>query len=99
MPAFRFEALDPAGKTVNGLVEADNPKAARAQLRLQQLVPLKVETVVQGTAGEGEGLNKQLFVRRVFNSSALAIWTRQLSGLVVAGLPLERALTALADEA
>ena len=35
----------------------------------------------------------------MFNPTALAIWTRQLSGLVVAGLPLERALTALADEA
>ena len=55
MPAFRFEALDAAGKTINGLVEADNPKAARAQLRLQQLVPLKVETVAQGTAGEARG--------------------------------------------
>lgn len=96
MPAFRFEALDAAGKTMNGLVEADNPKAARAQLRLQQLVPLKVENVQ--SAPEGEGLNRQIFARRVFNASALAIWTRQLSGLVVAGLPLERALTALADE-
>jgi general secretion pathway protein F len=97
MPAFRFEALDAAGKTVNGLVEADNPKAARAQLRLQQMVPLKVENVA--AAPEGEGLNKPIFTRRVFNATALAIWTRQLSGLVVAGLPLERALTALADEA
>jgi general secretion pathway protein F len=101
MPAYRFEALDPAGKTVNGLVEADNPKAARAQLRGQQLVPLKVENV-QASAAAAEGgdtLNKPLFTRRVFNASALSIWTRQLSGLVVAGLPLERALTALADEA
>ena len=29
----------------------------------------------------------------------LAVWTRQLAGLVGSGLPLERALTALADEA
>jgi general secretion pathway protein F len=97
MPAFRFEALDAAGKTINGLVEADNPKAARAQLRQQNFVPLKVENVAAAPAGEG--FNKAIFTTRVFNSSALAIWTRQLSGLVVAGLPLERALTALADEA
>jgi len=97
MPAFRFEALDAAGKTINGLVEADNPKAARAQLRLQHMVPLKVENVA--AAPEGEGFNKPIFTRRVFNATALSIWTRQLSGLVVAGLPLERALTALADEA
>jgi general secretion pathway protein F len=97
MPAFRFEALDAAGKTVNGLVEADNPKLARAQLRSNGLVPLKVDNVAPGQ-GEGQGLNKQIFVGRVFNSASLSIWTRQLSGLVVAGLPLERALTALADE-
>ena len=98
MPAFRFEALDASGKTVNGLVEADNPKAARTQLRAQQLVPLKVDVVVMAAEGPAQGAT-QLFARRVFNPTALAIWTRQLSGLVVAGLPLERALTALADEA
>lgn len=96
MPAFRFEALDATGKTINGLVEADNPKAARAQLRTQHMVPLNVSLV---QVAEAEGSSPKLFARRVFNSSALAVWTRQLSGLVVAGLPLERALTALADEA
>ncbi len=35
----------------------------------------------------------------MFNATRLAIWTRQLAGLVAAGLPLERALTALSDEA
>ncbi|HET8693630.1 MAG TPA: type II secretion system inner membrane protein GspF [Aquabacterium sp.] len=95
MPAFRFEALDADGKTVAGLVEADNPKAARVQLRHQHLVPLKIDVVV----AEAERQSKVLFASRVFNATALAIWTRQLSGLVVAGLPLERALTALADEA
>lgn len=97
MPAFRFEALDATGKTVNGLVDADNPKAARAQLRTQHMVPLKVMPV-QVAEGE-QSTSTKLFTRRVFNSSELAVWTRQLSGLVVAGLPLERALTALADEA
>jgi general secretion pathway protein F len=97
MPAFRFEALDVNGKTVNGLVDADNPKAARAQLRSQALVPLQVDAVV--VQGPSTGGSRQLFQRRVFNPTALAIWTRQLAGLVVAGLPLERALTALADEA
>jgi general secretion pathway protein F len=98
MAAFRFEALDASGKTVNGLVDADNPKAARAQLRGQNLVPLKVE-IVMTAAQETSAGKSSLFVGRVFNSSTLSIWTRQLSGLVVAGLPLERALTALADEA
>ncbi|CAH0351426.1 type II secretion system inner membrane protein GspF [Aquabacterium sp. CECT 9606] len=95
MPAFRFEALETSGKTVTGLVDSDNPKTARAQLRSQQLVPLKIEPV---QVTEEQGQQRSMFTRRAFNSTSLAIWTRQLSGLVSAGLPLERALTALADE-
>jgi general secretion pathway protein F len=96
MPAYRFEALDAAGKTRSGLIEADNAKSARSQLRGQALVPLEVSQVV--TAQQGSpGL--QRFARRVFSSTGLAVWTRQLAGLVGSGLQLERALTALADEA
>ena len=40
-----------------------------------------------------------LFSSRIFNNTQLSILTRQLAGLVCAGLPLERALTALSDEA
>jgi len=98
MAAFRFEALDASGKTVTGLVDADNPKTARAQLRSQHLVPLKVDAVMMA-GSDGGAQSTSFFAGRVFNASALSIWTRQLSGLVVAGLPLERALTALADEA
>ena len=95
MPAYRYDALDAAGKSVNGLVEADNAKAARASLRSRGLVPMDVQAVA-AAAADGSGLR---FARRVFSATALAVWTRQLAGLVTAGLPLERALTALADEA
>lgn len=95
MPAYRFEALDAAGKATTGLLEADNAKVARAQLRAQALVPLDVTQVASaGTSGAGNR-----FTRRVFNNTGLTVWTRQLAGLVGSGLPLERALTALADEA
>ena len=95
MPAYRFEALDAAGKSSTGLLEADNAKAARAQLRAQSLVPLDV-AMVASAGSKGEGLR---FNRRVFGTTGLAVWTRQLAGLVGAGLPLERALTALSEEA
>ena len=94
MPAYRYEALDAAGKAATGLLEADNAKAVRAQLRGRGLVPLDVAPVAAAA-----GAAAQRFRRRVFSSSALAVWTRQLAGLVASGLPLERALTALADEA
>jgi general secretion pathway protein F len=94
MPAYKFEALDGAGKSSTGLLEADNAKAARAQLRAQALVPLAV-TQVASAGTQGPGLR---FTRGVFSATGLAVWTRQLAGLVGSGLPLERALTALGDE-
>ena len=95
MPAYRFEALDAAGKTSNGILEADNAKAARSQLRAQSLVPLAVLPVAASDAQQASSR----WSRRAFSNTALTVWTRQLAGLVGSGLPLERALTALADEA
>ena len=95
MPAYRFEALDAQGKPSSGLLEADNAKAARAQLRAQTLVPLSVQPVVVADSS----MAAARFSRRAFTATGLSVWTRQLAGLVGAGLPLERALTALADEA
>ena len=101
MPAYQVEAMQADGKVSKGVLEADTAKAARAALRLQALVPLAV-TVLSGAEGQSGSqslLQTNLFGGRVFNATRLAIWTRQLAGLVTAGLPLERALTALADEA
>jgi general secretion pathway protein F len=95
VPAYRFEALDAAGKSQGGLLDADNARAARAQLRARALVPLDVVPVAVASGGS-QGLR---LARRVFTATSLAVWTRQLAGLVSSGLPLERALTALADEA
>ena len=102
MPAYSFEALTADGATRKGIIEADTARSARSMLRAQALVPLAVHTV--GAAGKGvqpasaSGWNTTLWSKRVFNATALAIWTRQIAGLVTSGLPLERALTALADE-
>jgi general secretion pathway protein F len=97
MPAFSFEALDNLGQTRKGVLDADSARSARSLLRSQALIPLEVKPVhASGGAAKAAG---GLFRRRVFNSTRLAIWTRQLAGLVTAGLQLERALTALSDEA
>jgi general secretion pathway protein F len=97
MPAYSYEALTAEGKATTGLLEADNAKAARAQLRAQALVPLAV-VPVSVAANDGSARTGWLR-RRAFSGDGLAIWTRQLAGLVGAGLPLERALTALSEDA
>jgi general secretion pathway protein F len=100
MPAYSFEALDAQGATQKGLIDADTAKAARSLLRARSLVPLSVDPAVNvGADGKGKGLNTTLWGGRVFNATGLAVWTRQIAGLVAAGLPLERALSALSEEA
>jgi general secretion pathway protein F len=96
VPVYSFEALTAGGDTRKGVIEADSVKAARSTLRGQALVPLKVESV---SAGDAQAAGQGGFKRRAFNASGLTIWTRQLAGLVSAGLPLERALSSLSDEA
>lgn len=99
MPAFSFEALDAQGQTRKGTIEADNARAARSQLRAQALVPMAVEVVASGSADAQQGSASRWMTRPVLGSTALTVWTRQLAGLVASGLPIERALAALAEEA
>ena len=104
MPVYSFEALTAEGQSRKGVIDADSAKAARGMLRAQALVPIKLEAVgadaaqLRGTDGVQQqgGRRRQ---RRVFNATGLGVWTRQLAGLVSSGLPLERALSSLADEA
>lgn len=102
MPAFSFDALDAQGQPRKGTIEADTARAARSLLRAQALVPLAVELLGANsgaTAGQAPSWSERLLTRAVFNATSLAVWTRQLAALVASGLPLERALAALADEA
>jgi general secretion pathway protein F len=98
MPAFTYQAMNAQGKNLQGVLEGDSARAVRSMLRAQGLIPLQVE-VVKATDTKGLGLNTVVFATRAFSAAALTIWTRQLASLTQAGLPLERALSALVDEA
>ena len=104
MPAYSFEALTAEGQIRKGVMQADSARAARGLLRAQALVPVLVDVVgasgqTQLEASQQGLLNKSIFTKRAFNTTGLAIWTRQIAGLVASGLPLERALASLSDEA
>ncbi|TNY06064.1 type II secretion system protein GspF, partial [Escherichia coli] len=53
MPAYRYEAADAAGRADRGVIEADSPKQARAQLRARGLTPIIVDPLA------GAGLAKR----------------------------------------
>ncbi len=95
MPAYRFVAMDATAAEQRGVLEADSARGARSMLRSRGLIPLQVEPIVAETAAGGP----RRFARRRMNTQELALLTRQLAGLLVSGLPLERALLALAEDA
>src|SRR5579863_5058379 len=96
MPAFRFEAIDAAGKAQKGVLDADSARAARGQLRTQGLTPLVVEPAATRMRGER---SQRLSLGRKLSQREQAILTRQLASLLVAGLPLDEALAVLTDQA
>ena len=92
MEAFRYEALDAAGRTVSGIVQADTPRQARTQLRAQGLHPSAVDLV------RARERARQPWSRGI-SSDELSLATRQLATLLASGLTLEQSLTALIEEA
>jgi general secretion pathway protein F len=94
MPAYRFEAATPAGRIERGIVDADGPKQARGVLRERGLTPISVSPVEdRGAQGASIALGGRL------RDAELAMATRQLSSLLSARLPLERALAAVVEQA
>jgi len=97
MPAFRYEAVDAAGATRKGVVNADTARSARADLRLQGLVPLTVDAIAHQVDASGATRSRGFGER--LSQVELALFTRQLASLLEAGLPLEQAFSALLEQA
>jgi len=97
MPAFRYEAVDNLGATRKGVVNADTARSARADLRLQGLVPLTVDAIVHQVDASGATRSRGFGER--LSQVELALFTRQLASLLEAGLPLEQAFSALLEQA
>lgn len=95
MAAFGYKALNANGKQVDGILEGDNPRQIRQQLREKGLIPLEVEPATVKERKVSKGF--QLFKPKI-SSSDLALLTRQLATLVESALPLEEALLAVAEQ-
>ncbi len=97
MPAFRYEAVEATGATRKGVVDADNARAARADLRAQGLLPISVDAIT--TQLDAAGLAKHSAFGNRLSTNELSLFTRQLASLLEASLPLEQAFSALLEQA
>ena len=94
MTIFSYIAVNDAGATINGNVDQLDRASAINALTKQGLRPVSITETKAKIAGVGK---KQLFARKKVKSDQLVMFTRQLSAMISAGVPLLRALTALSD--
>jgi len=93
MTTYRFEAAHQTGKLERGEIDADSARIARNQLRARGLVPISVEA--QGADASPGSSGSRYRMRE----TELALATRQLSSLLIAGLQLDVALATLVEQA
>ncbi len=99
MPVYSYRALNPKGKTVRGVVDAESPQRARGRLRSENLFPVEVN-LTTGTRTRGQYISqlKRLLTVRRNTSAHLTPITRQLATLLAAGLPLVQALDTVQEQ-
>ncbi|HUO04308.1 MAG TPA: type II secretion system inner membrane protein GspF [Candidatus Binataceae bacterium] len=102
MPVFAYRGETAEGRTVNGVVDADSPRGARAKLRETGVFVTEL-TEAHAAASKGKesaspaAASRSLFQRKV-PAAELALLSRQLSALLSAGVQLTEALGALSDQ-
>lgn len=92
MAHFIYIALNPSGGSVKGTIEASDETTAISLLSRQNLRPISIREGVAKAGGFSIG---DFFGKNKVKSDTLVIFTRELSAMVSAGVPLLRALSSL----
>ena len=88
MATFEYKAITNAGKTISGTIDGNSKDSATEALSAQGIKVIQIEL----SKGKAKHLGKAKLVD-------LVLFTRQLSTMVSAGVPLMRSLTTLQTQA
>lgn len=88
MPLFQYKAADAQGGILEGEMEARALESVAEHLQAQGFMPIQIE---EATVGGGGGWLSG-FGRARVSQDEIAMMTREISTLLRAGLPLDRAL-------
>ncbi len=92
MAQFSYTAQNSSGAAVSGAIEAASRESALELLRNQHLKPISLSE-----ASEQKGFNISIGKPKV-KSKDLVIFTRQISTMISAGVPILRSLNTLANQ-
>lgn len=88
-----YKAVDNNGKSISGLIEANNPNEAAVYLRSKELLPIKIEK-----AEKSKIINSIPFFSEKVKSSDVTNFTRQLSSMLTSGITLLRSLEIMKNQ-
>ncbi|MEX0978555.1 MAG: type II secretion system F family protein, partial [Pirellulales bacterium] len=100
MPTYQFEAMDATGQEIRDVIEAPSEEEAQATIRQMGYFITKIAVKKQrkAAAEKAKGSRKRGFAIGGVNSKVLTAFTRQLSILQDAGLPILRSLRILENQ-
>ena len=98
MPVFAYRGLGNDGRSVQGVIDADNARTARGKLRASGIFPTDIAEEAAARAKK-EASTFSFLTRDRLPPVELALLTRQLGALLGAGVQLVDALGALSDQA
>jgi general secretion pathway protein F len=103
MPVYQYRVYKADGGAATGIVDAESPKVARLKLRKDGVFPtemLEQEGATRGMTSRSEPASGASLRHRsqILTVTDVALMTRQLATLLVAGLPLVDALGVLMDQ-
>ena len=97
MPQFSYKAKLPNGGVTSAVIEAPDARSASEKLRAQKLNVLEIkEVIVNPIVALLKKINP---LKPSVGSKELVLFSRQLSTLVSAGVPIVQGLTLLVDQA
>ncbi len=89
MTAYHYQAINKSGKPKKGMIEADSERQARDILREKNLLPTEITAIKKSTP---------IHRKSKLSAQELSLFTRQLSTLLAAGLPVEESLSGVIEQ-
>jgi type IV pilus assembly protein PilC len=96
MPVFAYEGRTTSGKVLRGNMEAPSREAVINRLRAQRIQP-----ITNKIRERGKGLDREISIpgfRKSVKTKDVVIFTRQLTTMIDAGMPLVQILDILASQ-
>jgi type II secretory pathway component PulF len=102
MNSFRYQAVEAGGGAITGVIEAEDRKTALQLLGERNLFPSSLETVLpagdKSESKSGPARKTEIHFGRRIRRRDISAFTREISALLSAAIPIPQALDSLGEE-